>query len=213
MRPYLKLLLGTMVLPGVMILSACEKEGPPGPAGPQGEQGIQGEPGPKGDDGATGPRGATGATGPAGPRGERGPEGPKGDPGTANVKEYEWADNGLPGISFAAGAESSLEFTFPLKIADFQNSVILVYGEFGNGNSIQIPYLSKFYNFNASFLYSGTGTSDCTMRITKTAGIVTNSIRFIKIRVLVIPAASFEDMSSVVDASDLAQVREFFRLE
>lgn len=100
----------------------------------------------------------------------------------------------------------------PLRIDEFQNSVALVYGEFGNGNSIQIPYVSKFYNFNANFLYSGTGTSDCTMRITKTAGAVSSSIRFIKVRVLVIPAASFEDMSSIVDVSDLAQVREFFRL-
>ncbi len=185
-------------------------KGDPGATGETGPRGIQGEIGP------AGPRGATGATGPAGPRGATGatgPRGPQGEPGTANVKEYEWADSGLPGIQFAAGAESSLEFVFPLKISDFQNSVVLVYGEFGNGNSIQIPYVSKFYNFNASFLYSGTGTPDCTMRITKTAGTSTNAVRFIKIRVLVIPGANFQDMSSVIDATDMNQVRKYFRLE
>src|SRR5690606_33227201 len=117
----------------------CKK----GDVGPQGEQGIPGEDGADGD---------------------KGDKGDKGDTGSANVKEYEWKDNGLPGITFAAGAESSREFVFPLSISDFQNSVVLVYGEFGNGNSIQIPYVSKFYTFNASFLYSGTGTSDCKMR-------------------------------------------------
>src|SRR5690606_35259474 len=185
------------------VIQGCEK-GDTGPQGAIGEQGIQGEKGEKGDKGDKGDRGATGEkgdkgdrgatgsrgpqgergpTGPRGPQGERGPTGPRGpqgEPGTANVSEYEWADNGLPGIQFAAGAESSLEFVFPLKISDFQNNVVLVYGEFGNGNSIQIPYVSKFYNFNANFLYSGTGTSDCTMRITKTAGASTSAVRFIK---------------------------------
>ena len=203
------------------IIQGCEK-GDTGPQGAIGEQGIQGEKGEKGDKGDKGDRGATGSRGPQGERGPRGPQGergptgprgPQGEPGTANVSEYEWADNGLPGIQFAAGAESSLEFVFPLKISDFQNSVVLVYGEFGNGNSIQIPYVSKFYNFNANFLYSGTGTSDCTMRITKTAGASTSAVRFIKIRVLVIPAANFEDMSSVIDATDMNEVRKYFRLE
>lgn len=179
-----------------LIISAasCTKEGEVGPAGPQGEPGIAGE------------QGAAGERGPTGPRG---PKGPKGDPGNANVTEYEWADSGLPGISFAAGAESSREFVFPLNIRDFQNSVILVYGEFGNGNSIQIPYISKFYSFNANFVYSGTGTTNCTMRITKTAGSSTGSIRFIKIRVLVIPASNFKTMSAIVDVSDLSAVRAY----
>lgn len=176
------------ILAVIVGISSCSKEGPEGPAGPQGEQGIAGEQGAKG---------------------AKGEKGEKGDPGTANVTEYEWADNGLPGITFAAGAESIRDFVFPLKIRDFQNSVVLVYGEFGNGNSIQIPYISKFYNFNANFLYSGTGTTNCTMRITKTAGIVTGSIRFIKIRVLIIPAANFEAMSALVDVSQLSEVRAY----
>lgn len=176
------------ILAVIVGISSCSKEGPEGPAGPQGEQGIAGEQGAKG---------------------AKGEKGEKGDPGTANVTEYEWADNGLPGITFAAGAESIRDFVFPLKIRDFQNSVVLIYGEFGNGNSIQIPYISKFYNFNANFLYSGTGTTNCTMRITKTAGIVTGSIRFIKIRVLIIPAANFEAMSALVDVSQLSEVRAY----
>ncbi len=197
------------MLAAVIGISSCSKEGPQGPAGPQGEQGIAGERGATGATGATGPRGATGAKGDRGATGARGPQGEKGDPGTANVTEYEWADNGLPGITFAAGAESMREFVFPLKISDFQNSVILVYGEFGNGNSIQIPYISKFYNFNADFLYSGTGTTNCTMRIRKTAGTTTASIRFIKIRVLIIPAANFEAMSAIVDVSNISEVRAY----
>lgn len=176
----------------VVLLNACSEDGAPGPQGPKGdpgEQGLQGEPG------------------------EQGPQGPQGETGSANVVEYEWLDASATGIQFAAGAESSREFVFPLNISDFQNSIILVYGEFGNGNSIQIPYVSKFYDFNATFLYSGTGTTDCTMQITKTAGIVTSSIRFIRIRVLVIPAASFEEMSRVANISDPANVRAYFHLD
>lgn len=74
----------------LLIIPACEKEGPAGPAGSQGEQGIQGPKGDKGDRGATGPAGPRGATGPAGPKGAAGPAGPKGATGTANVVYSDW---------------------------------------------------------------------------------------------------------------------------
>ncbi|QEC51087.1 collagen triple helix repeat protein [Anseongella ginsenosidimutans] len=118
----LKILAGAFALSGLMILSSCEKEGPPGPAGPQGEQGIKGDQGdlgpagpagsqgprgaagaqgPNGETGPQGPRGATGPqgeTGPQGPRGATGPQGPRGatgpqgPPGTANIMYSDWID-------------------------------------------------------------------------------------------------------------------------
>lgn len=113
MHKLLKVLTGAVILPGLMMLSSCKKEGPAGPSGPQGERGLQGEQGqqgPKGDQGdagpagprgttgATGPRGATGpagprgVTGPAGPQGPRGATGEQGPAGTANVMYSDWLD-------------------------------------------------------------------------------------------------------------------------
>lgn len=188
------------------------KKGEMGPQGLQGEQGLdgkEGDKGDKGDKGNKGDKGDRGAQGAKGDRGEKGTKGDKGETGSANVKQYTWADNGLPGIVFAAGSRTDRKFVFPLKISDFQESVVLVYGQFGNGNSIQIPYVSMFYDFHADFLYSGTGTSNCTMRITKTAHSVTSSVRFIKIRVLVIPAASFTTMSKAIRTDKYQDVKNY----
>lgn len=120
MKTIIKLLAGAAVCYGLLIITACEKEGAIGPEGPQGEQGIQGEQGergprgrtgakgdkgdrgpqgPEGDKGDRGPRGPRGPEGPqgergpAGPQGEQGPRGPQGEqgpPGTANVIYSDW---------------------------------------------------------------------------------------------------------------------------
>ena len=166
-------------------LAACSSEGTPGPAGPQGAEGPRG---PMGPEGAPGLEGTPGAAGPAGAQGEQGPVGPPGPAGAANVRQYEWV-SGADRFVLAEGASSFLELRFPLTLAELQRSVVLVYAQFGNGNSIQLPYTSSSYQLGTSFLYSGTGTTDCTLRISKLAGSSSAEVSLTRIRVLVIPSA------------------------